>query len=222
MILGTVLIIPVVLPILFTVICLAFVGALLAAERAGRPVLAGSAKTAASLCFIALAVSLEALSSTYGTIVLVALVLSALGDVALASSRPAAFMTGLGFFLLAHVAFSVAFVQAPLSMSALAGAGAVMALVGALSLRWLWPHLGAAFKGPVLAYIVAIMVMCALALAFAAATGRWLPAVGALLFAASDLAVARQAFVTKTFLNKAWGLPTYYLAQLLMAWSVAT
>ena len=183
--------------------------------------LAGTVKTMASLCFIALALVLGALSTTYGTIVLVALVLSALGDVALASDRPAAFMAGLGFFLLAHIAFSAAFAQAPWSWGALATAAAAMAVVGALSLRWLWPHLGAGFKGPVLAYIVAIMVMCALAIAFAVATGRWLPAAGALLFAASDLAVARQAFVARTFLNKAWGLPAYYVAQLLMAWSVA-
>ena len=209
------------LPIVLTVTCLGLVGALLVAERAGRAVLAGMVKAAASGCFIALALALGALSTRYGSIVLVALVLSALGDVALAGRRPAAFMTGLGFFLLAHMAFSVAFAQAPLPLAALGGAAAAMALVGAASLRWLWPHLGAAFKAPVLAYVVAIMAMCALAIAFAVATGRWLPAAGALLFAASDLAVARQAFVAKAFLNQAWGLPTYYAAQLLMAWSVA-
>lgn len=209
------------LSILLTLACLVFVGALLLAERAKRPVAAGIAKTAASTCFIALAWALGALSTTYGAIVLVALVLSALGDVALAFGRPAAFMTGLGLFLLAHVAFAVAFAQVPWHSGVLATAAAGMAVVGVLSLRWLWPHLGAAFRWPVLLYIVAIMVMCALAIAFGAATGRWLPAAGALLFAASDLAVARQAFVTKTFFNKAWGLPTYYVAQLLMAWSVA-
>jgi len=80
----------------------------------------------ASLCFIALAVALWALSTTYGTIVLVALGLSALGDVALASDRPAAFMAGLGFFLLAHIAFSAAFAQAPWSWGVLAGAAAAM------------------------------------------------------------------------------------------------
>jgi len=210
-----------VLPLLFTIVCLVFVGALLWAERAGRPWAAGVVKTLASASFIALAWSLGAWSTTYGSIVLAALVLSTLGDVALASQRPAAFMTGLGFFLLAHIAFSVAFARAPLSASIAAGAAAGMALIGAASLRWLWPHLGASFKWPVVLYIVAIMVMCTLAIAFCAATGRWLPALGALLFAASDLAVARQAFVARTFLNKAWGLPTYYAAQLLMAWSVA-
>ncbi|MBK6867097.1 MAG: lysoplasmalogenase [Burkholderiales bacterium] len=209
------------LPLLFTIVCLVFVGALLRAERAGRPSAAGVVKTAASASFIALAWSLGAWSTTYGSVVLVALVLSALGDVALASDRATAFMVGLVFFLLAHIAFSMAFVQAPGRPGVLAAAAAGMAVVGVLSLRWLWPHLGAGMRGPVVLYIVAIMVMCALAITFSAATGRWLPALGALLFAASDLAVARQAFVAKTFLNKAWGLPTYYIAQLLMAWSIA-
>ncbi|QTD46950.1 lysoplasmalogenase [Ottowia testudinis] len=204
-----------------TFVCLLFVAALLVAERAQRAGRAGIAKTAASASFIALAVSLGALSTAYGVIVLAALVLSALGDVALAFDRPAAFMAGLGFFLLAHIAFSMAFAQAPWSW-VLAVAAAGMAVAGALSLRWLWPHLGAPFKVPVVCYVVAIVVMCAWAVAFSAATGHWQPAVGALLFAASDLAVARQAFVAKTFLNKAWGLPTYYAAQLLMAWSITT
>ncbi len=201
--------------------CLALVAALLAAERAGRPLLAGLFKTAASACFIALALVLGALSTRYGAIVLAALVLGALGDVALAWPGPRAFMAGLGLFLLSHLAFALAFVQAPLAAGPLTAAALAMALVGLFSLRWLWPHLDAGFRWPVLAYVVAIMLMCTLAIAFAAATGRWRPAAGALLFAASDLAVARQAFVQRAFLNKAWGLPAYYLAQLLMVWSVA-
>ncbi len=45
-------------------------------------------------------------------------------------------------------------------------------------------------------------------------------AIGAVLFAASDLSVARQAFVAPALVNQAWGLPAYYVAQLLLAWSV--
>ena len=201
--------------------CAACVAALVAAEWRQRPAVAALSKSGASLSFIAVALVLGAGASRYGQWVLLALVLSAIGDMCLLSERPRAFMAGLGLFLLAHVAFSVAFVLAPLSIGVLGAAAAGMAGVGLLSLRWLWPHLGASFKAPVAAYVLAIMGMCTLAIAFAAATGRWRPALGALLFAASDLAVARQAFVQRAFLNKAWGLPAYYLAQWLMAWSVA-
>jgi uncharacterized membrane protein YhhN len=62
--------------------------------------------------------------------------------------------------------------------------------------------------------------MCALAVGVSVASGQWLIAVGALLFAASDLSVARQAFIAPAWLNLAWGLPAYYAAQMLLAWSV--
>jgi hypothetical protein len=42
-------------------------------------------------------------------------------------------------------------------------------------------------------------------------------AVGALAFAASDVSVARDRFVRPEFVNRAWGLPLYYAAQLLLA-----
>jgi hypothetical protein len=37
----------------------------------------------------------------------------------------------------------------------------------------------------------------------------------------SDLSVARDRFVAPGFVNRAWGLPTYFAAQLLLAASVA-
>jgi len=43
--------------------------------------------------------------------------------------------------------------------------------------------------------------------------------VGAFAFYLSDLAVARQRFVAKSFWNKAWGLPLYFGAQLILAWT---
>jgi uncharacterized membrane protein YhhN len=56
-----------------------------------------------------------------------------------------------------------------------------------------------------------------LALATGAAQRAPALVVGALLVAGSDLAVARERFATKGFVNKAVGLPTYYLGQTLVA-----
>ena len=53
------------------------------------------------------------------------------------------------------------------------------------------------------------------------ATGLWLLLAGAFAFYVSDLAVARERFVSSSFLNRAWGLPLYYGAQILLAASVA-
>jgi uncharacterized membrane protein YhhN len=70
---------------------------------------------------------------------------------------------------------------------------------------------------PVRTYMVVIGVMATLACGVAAAGGPWQVAVGALAFTASDVAVARDRFVKTEFLNRAWGLPLYYGAQLLIA-----
>jgi hypothetical protein len=44
--------------------------------------------------------------------------------------------------------------------------------------------------------------------------------IGAVAFYVSDLAVARQRFVRQQVLNRLWGLPLYYGAQLLLASSI--
>ena len=66
-------------------------------------------------------------------------------------------------------------------------------------------------------YMVVIGVMSTLACGVTAAGGPWAVAVGALAFTASDISVARDRFVRHEFLNRAWGLPLYYGAQLLIA-----
>ena len=149
------------------------------------------------------------------------LVLSLVGDALLLSERTAAFLAGLGAFLLAHAAYSVAFAWAGVSLPALAGAAVAAVALGAGVLRWLGPGLGPSYRGPVVAYVAVILIMVSLAVGHAAHSGRWGVAVGALVFAASDLAVARQKFVRAAFVNKAWGLPAYYVAQWMLAGSVA-
>jgi uncharacterized membrane protein YhhN len=44
--------------------------------------------------------------------------------------------------------------------------------------------------------------------------------IGALAFFLSDLSVARNRFVAPGFVNRLWGLPLYYAAQLLLASSI--
>jgi uncharacterized membrane protein YhhN len=73
---------------------------------------------------------------------------------------------------------------------------------------------------PVHAYIAVITVMLALAVGTAAAGSPTLILVGALAFYLSDLSVANDRFVRPGFLNRLWGLPLYYAAQLCLAASV--
>jgi uncharacterized membrane protein YhhN len=65
--------------------------------------------------------------------------------------------------------------------------------------------------------MVVIGAMATLACGVTAAGGPWQVALGALAFTASDVAVARDRFVQGEFSNRAWGLPLYYGAQLLIA-----
>jgi uncharacterized membrane protein YhhN len=94
----------------------------------------------------------------------------------------------------------------------------VGASVGTLFvLRWLYPHLTPAFRAPVLSYMLVITAMVALAVGTHSESSAPLLLAGAGLFALSDVSVARDQFVQRSFLNRAWGLPTYYLGQLLLA-----
>jgi uncharacterized membrane protein YhhN len=69
----------------------------------------------------------------------------------------------------------------------------------------------------VLAYIVVITVMLAVAVSVTPSGAPWPVLPAAVAFYASDLAVARDRFVTPGFINRAFGLPLYYAAQLLFA-----
>jgi uncharacterized membrane protein YhhN len=166
--------------------------------------------------FLGVAVAAGALDGTYGRLVLGALVLCWLGDVLLIpKSSDAAFKGGLVSFLLGHVVLVVAFAWRGLDPTGLAAAALLSAVAVVLALRWLRPHVPDSFRVPVHAYMAVISLMV-VAAAGATAAGVAV-VVGALLFYVSDLAVARERFVEKSFLNRAWGLPLYYAATLILA-----
>jgi uncharacterized membrane protein YhhN len=206
--------------ILAVAACAVFVTGLLLAERRQARVARAVCKLGASTAFVVFALSLAATASPYGALVLVALLLSWVGDALLLSSAERVFFGGLVAFLCAHVAYTVAFwttgPPAFVFLAALAGFGAA----GVVTLRWLWPHLTPGDRPPVVAYILVIVVMCAAATGSSSAVGSLVPAVGATCFLASDVSVARDRFVASSVANRLWGLPLYYFAQLLLAWTM--
>lgn len=170
---------------------------------------------AASATFLLIAV--EGYESfTWSPWIMAALVLSAIGDVALLGRARGPFLVGLSAFVMAHLAFAGGFVLAgpDWSGTALVGAGLVVVLIGVG--RWLLPHTGD-LRGPVIAYMVVISSMVALAagVAIEGAPAATLPA--AILLYVSDLAVARDRFVAPGVESRVWGLPVYYLAQFMFA-----
>jgi uncharacterized membrane protein YhhN len=221
-----------VLPIIATVACAIACGVLVAAE-AKRSRVRFVAKPIASLAFVAVPLVGNAIAGGDDAVrwIAIGLVLGAIGDVLLLWER--AFLGGLVAFLLGHVAYVVAFATWVPPADWIAGAtiaGVALPIVaGGAALAWLWRHLGKtergpAMHGPVIAYVAVITAMVIGAAAVAGAgdlplDARRLVLAGALLFFASDLAVARDKFVAAGFVNRAWGLPAYYAAQLLIAWS---
>ena len=178
-------------------------------------------KPLASLGFIGAAVAAGALDSDYGRAVLVGLGFGLGGDVLLIPADRRAFLAGLASFLLNHVAYVVAFLGRGVSWTCLGVALVVVAAVLAPVAWWLWPRLTGAMRLAVPAYILTIGLMMASAVACTAPTftppAIWL---GAGLFLVSDLFVARQRFVAPGFVNRLFGLPLYYVGQLLLASTV--
>jgi uncharacterized membrane protein YhhN len=194
--------------------------ALLFAERRGSRAGVWLAKPLASAGFLWAALAAGALDSGYGRAVLAALALSFLGDVLLIPDSRKSFLVGLVSFLLGHVAFAFAFAARGLSPAWVGAALPLVALAVVLALRWLGPHVEPSMRVPVRAYVMVISAMVLAAAGTVGAAGRPSILVGALAFYVSDLAVARQRFVAKTFWNKSWGLPLYYGAQLILASTV--
>ena len=181
-------------------------------------------KPTATLLVIAVAV-LSVLeptwNSTYTIGVLVGLLLSLGGDVALMfDEEPQAFATGLGLFLLAHVAYTVVFTLLgrfsawdALSLSLLLAAG-----VGFYTL--IQTNLGK-LRLPVIAYMVVISVMVSRAAStlvspiFRPGQALMVTA-GAVLFYVSDVILAANRFWRPLRYNRI-SLAFYYSGQLLIA-----
>jgi len=199
-------------------VCIGFAGLCVATRRSSRWIATALTKMAASTAFVVIALINGALETDYGLLVLAALVFSWFGDLFLLSDRHTLILGGIAAFFLAHVAFAAAFTRLIIDVRDLTLAFAVLFAAGVAILLWLWKHLSGVYRAAVPAYIIAIVVMSALAIA--ANRSPTLPlAAGAILFAISDVNVAEDRFI-KPRRAWSWGLPLYYIAQLLLAGSV--
>jgi uncharacterized membrane protein YhhN len=193
-------------------------GLLLAAEAGRHRTRALIAKSSASTLVLALALVRWQPGDGPGAWIVAGLVLSLTGDVCLVLEH--GFKAGILAFLLAHLAYVGAFHAVVPALHWPVVLAVPMLLASAVATRWLWPHLGR-LRPAVLAYIVAITLMAWGALAVVrAGQAPVLTAAGALLFYVSDLAVARDRFLARSFANRAWGLPAYYSGQVLLALSI--
>ena len=163
-----------------------------------------------------LALSIGAIHSDVGRLVLVALVLSLAGDVFLLGSSSADFLGGLVSFLLAHGAYIFAFLALGFQRwPALAGlliAGSLGLTSGRRIVRAAAREGGGALGAGVMAYLVVISVM----VVTASGTARLLVLLGALSFLISDTVLATDRFVGPRAHARMVVIVTYHLGQVLM------
>ncbi len=189
--------------------------------RMGWPTAAFGAKLIASSGFIATALSVGALRHRYGQILLAGLMLSLCGDLALTGVSQRAFMLGLASFLVAHLAYIVAFSVLGLNHKWMLSAAVPAIVVAMLIAAWLAPHTPPELVMPVRAYTIVISVMVVAAVGSRGAGGPTLAVIGALLFYVSDVSVAAQRLVQMDFPTYVAGLPLYYAGQLCLALSAS-
>lgn len=202
--------------ILVPVILLSAIGSAVVDER--DPRISRLFKMVASTAVIALVFALSPERSAYLIFIVVALVASWIGDLALSFEGRTPFVVGLVVFAGAHVAYIAAFfARSALDTTTLAIAGTAMAVFAVVVIRWLSPHRPAELKMPIILYVVIISVMVATAFATNATDPDIRIPIAAVAFAASDLFVARQRFVTSSRVNRLVGLPLYFVAQTIFA-----
>ena len=143
---------------------------------------------------------------------------SLVGDVALLWPQQG-FLPGLVSFLLAHLAYLVAFTRAQ-RLAAWPPPFVAYALVAGAILALLWPGVPGALRAPVVAYVLCLAAMASQATVAGRAAGgrRGLGlALGGALFVASDALLATNKFAATLPLAGLWILATYWSAQWLIA-----
>jgi len=209
------------------VACLIGVIICLWGDYKGQQLTLGLGKMFASGAFLTLgltAPSPEVGAEHYQLLLCAALGASALGDLFLVWRSDAALLRGLGAFLLAHLLFAAAACSGLSGLSQLGlisalGAGVAL-LIGGQILSWLKPHVPRELWRPSLLYMVVISVMVGACLELAMLRSSWLIAGAALSFWLSDLSVARDRFLDEGIKTRLWGIPLYFIAQLMFGLSL--
>lgn len=205
---------------LYAIVTLVATAVLVASEWRGSRLGIWVCKPIASLGFVGFAWALGH-EADYAVWLLGAACACALGDILLIPNDERAFQAGVASFGFGHALYAVAFAQRGVQAAATLGAAVVLAAVALRVYRWLSPGVPAALKPAVSAYCAIITAMVAVALGTSIATGDPRFGGGAVMFFVSDLSVARDKFIAPEFANRAWGLPLYYTAQLVLVSTVA-
>jgi uncharacterized membrane protein YhhN len=184
------------------------------------------AKPLTTLLILWLAATTPAIGLRYRYAVLIGMTLSLIGDVLLMLPLDL-FVPGLIAFLVAHLAYIIAFAPGSTTKARL-GACLLLGVVAGANLAALLPRIDSELKGPVLAYVLVLASMATFALARAwtpALAGRTprsvrFAAAGGLCFVLSDSLLAWDKFGGGIPLPTLLILASYWFAQWCIAKSV--
>ena len=186
------------------------------------PLLHWVCKPLTTLLIAAMALSLPITEPRYRRWVVIGLVFSTFGDVFLMLPGDW-FVQGLLSFLLAHLAYLIAF-NGRARFLIVFWPFAVYGLIAAVILMQLWPNVPSALRLPVLIYVLALASMSAQALTVWQRR-RDLPslyaAIGGAFFLISDGLLAWNRFVTPFEGSRFLVLSSYWIAQFWIARSVS-
>ena len=170
------------------------------------------AKPLTLIALVGVAALAEAPTSTAQALLILGLALSLAGDVFLLGDSSATFVSGLAAFLAGHIAYVAMFIHLgvtpALSMAGVVLAGTALGTLGRRILRGVSDS-EPSMRLPVIAYMAVISLM----LVAAIGNGRWLGVFGALLFYASDAAIAWTRFVHDHPKGRLFVIVTYHVAQ---------
>ena len=187
-----------------------------------RPWLNFAFKPLATLCVIAWAALGRSDDGLVKRWIVIGLVCSLAGDVALLWPVQG-FLVGLVAFLLGHVSYLVALTRRVRFLASPAAFG-IWAIVAASVLAKLWAGVPPALRAPVVVYVCALAAMAAQATSVWLARGghadaaRWRTvALGGALFVLSDAILATDKFVGGIPMPTLWNLSIYWVAQWFIA-----
>jgi uncharacterized membrane protein YhhN len=160
---------------------------------------------------IAVALSIDPSSDFARVMLVIGLVLSMIGDIALMLPKDL-FVAGLGAFLVAHVFYVIALLWLGVSLTGFVVGIVLMTVVAVVVGRRIVQGAARVDKtmaGPVAAYISVISLMVAAAIG----TGQFFAITGALLFGASDAVLGWTRFLNDFPRSRIIVMVTYHLGQ---------
>jgi uncharacterized membrane protein YhhN len=172
-----------------------------------------------AMAFLIVSVAMRAGPADVKRLVLCAFAASLVGDTLLL--WPSLFLRGLAAFVVAH-GFYIATFSRGVGLWPSRPALVLIGASGVLLLAYVWPGVPAEMKPPVAFYVGVIALMASQAAGRAAVLrNRAAFAVGAggVLFMLSDMTIALTKFAAAAWAGQ-WTLPTYYLAQGLIAFFI--